>query len=186
MTLRKTFLASLSISALSLAAPALAQDAEAPATASAPAETMPSVGAQVMDTDGGTVGTITAVDGDGVTLRTDRHEIRLPLTSMTAHEGNFLIAMTQAEANAAADQAQAEARQSITAGAVVRDTSGGTVGTIEEVDAEFATIRLSNGAVKLPLAALAPTPTGPVVAVTAAELEAQVSAGASADAGAAQ
>lgn len=163
------------------AAPALAQEAE-PAPAAVTAAT-PTVGAEVRDTSDGVVGTISAVDGDRVVLRTDRHEIALPAASFTAVENGFIIAMTRDEANAAADEAQAAARNAISVGATVRDTSGGTVGTIEAIDGEHATIRLSNGAVRLPLAAIAAAPTGPVIALTAAELEAQVSAAGGAGAG---
>lgn len=159
----------LALAALALpASPALAQ-----AAAAAPAMT---VGAKVSDTKGGEVGTITAVEGDQVTLKTDKHEVRLPAASFTKVDTGYLMGMTRDELNAAVDASLAKAEALMQVGAVVKDTAGGTVGTIEAIDAEFVTVKLSNGAVKLPRTAFAATPQGPVIGMTAAQLEAQVAA----------
>lgn len=136
-------------------------------------------GASVTDPQGGEVGTVTAVQGDNVILRTDRHEVALPSASFTAHNGGYLFGMTRDELNAAVDQQRAAAEQAVTQGALVRDTAGEPVGTIVELDAGFATVDLGADArVRLPRSALAATPQGPVVGVTAAELRAQVAANA--------
>jgi preprotein translocase subunit YajC len=149
--------------------------------AAALAQTM-TVGAKVADTAGGAVGTIIKVDGANVILKTDKHEVQLPAASFTAVEDGYIMAMTQAEVNAAVDQTLAQAAQAMTVGALVKDTAGGTVGTIEAIDDQYVTVKLSKSAVKLPRTAFAPTPTGPVIGMTAAELEAQVAAAASAGA----
>jgi hypothetical protein len=52
------------------------------------------------------------------------------------------------------------------------------VGTIQEADAEFATVKLSKGAAKLPVGSFAKGPKGPMIGETAASLEAKVAAAA--------
>jgi preprotein translocase subunit YajC len=139
-------------------------------------------GAGVTDPQGGEVGTVTAVQGDNVVLRTDRHSVALPSASFTAHNGGYLFAMTRDELNAAVDQQRAAAEQAVAEGALIRDTAGQPVGTIVDLDAGFATVDLGGDArVRLPRSALAPTPQGPVIGVTAAELRAQVAANAPSD-----
>ncbi|MFN3944854.1 MAG: hypothetical protein ACK4K7_07985 [Allosphingosinicella sp.] len=166
-------LASAAAAALLCAAgaPAFAQDQAAPAAAGA--EAVMRAGATVNDTEGGEVGTIASVDGDFVILRTDRHDVRLPAASFTAHNGGYIMAMTRAQVNEAVERELQNQGPVATSGATVRDTSGGEVGTITEADAEHATIRLaSERLVRLPLSAFARGPNGPVIAMTAAELEA--------------
>jgi len=130
-------------------------------------------GAKVSDTAGGDVGTVTKVDGDYVVLKTDKHEVRLPKSSFTAHNGGFIMAMTRAEVNAAVEKSLASAGEKIAVGATVAGSQGGTVGTIDALDDEFATGKLGAGKlVRLPRSALAPKPNGPVIGMTVAELEA--------------
>lgn len=132
-----------------------------------------SAGAKVSDTAGGEVGTIARDDGNFVILKTDKHEVRLPKTSFTAHNGGFIMAMTQAQVNAAVEKSLAEADQKIAPGASVSGSQGAAVGTIDAVDAEFVTLKLSSGKlVKLPRSGVAPGPNGAVIGMTAAELEA--------------
>ncbi len=152
----------VSAALFALAAPALAQQ-----------------NATILDTSGGTVGTILRVDGDHYIVRTDKHEVRLPVTSFTKTDTGYLFGMTQAALNAQVDAALAEAQAKMVAGATVLGSAGGTVGTIEALDAEFVTVKLASGkTVRLPRASVAATPQGPVIGVTAAELEAQASAAA--------
>jgi preprotein translocase subunit YajC len=173
-----TFGAALLVSGAS-AAPAFAQAAAAQAS--------PTAGAQVKDTNGGEVGTITKVDGQFVIVKTDRHEVRLPVASFTAHEGNFLMAMTRDQLNAEVDKTLAAANAKLVAGATVSGSQGGNVGTIEAIDAQYVTVKLASGtSVRLPRAAIAPGPNGGVIGMTVAELEAAAAAataGAEAEAG---
>ena len=74
--------------ALAIAAPA------APAFAQ-------SVGMQVVDTAGAPVGTVTAIKGDNIQLKTDKHEALLPKASFTPANGKLLFAMTQAQLDSA-------------------------------------------------------------------------------------
>ena len=148
---------------VALAQPALAQG--------------PSVGAQVRDTKGGEVGTITKVDGQFVIVKTDRHEVRLPVSSFTAHEGAFLMAMTRDQLNAEVEKTLASASANLAAGASVTGSQGGLVGTIDSLDAEFVTVKLTSGKlVRLPRKSVAPGPNGAVIGMSVAELEAAAAA----------
>jgi preprotein translocase subunit YajC len=176
MTLRKKLLAT-GISAALFAAgaamhPAFAQAAQANIAA----------GAQVKDTAGGDVGTVTKVDGQFVILKTDKHEVRLPVSSFTAHQGHFIMAMTRDQLNAEVDKTKAAASAKLVAGATVTGSQGGNVGTIEAIDDQFVTVKLTSGKmVRLPRPAIAPGPNGGVIGMTVAELEAaaaQATAGA--------
>ena len=134
------------------------------------------VGAAVSDTSGNPVGTIEQVQGDLAVLSTGTHKVSLPISSFGAGEKGPVLAMTRAEVDAAAAGAaaasQAELTASITKGAQVNDTAGAKVGTIEAVEGEFATIATAKSKVRLPLSAFAKGASGPVIAMTAAELDA--------------
>jgi preprotein translocase subunit YajC len=161
MIFRDRILVSAAAALLALGTPAFAQDAAM------------RVGATVNDTEGGEVGTITRVDGDFVILRTDRHEVRLPVASFTAHNGGYVMAMTRQQVNEAVERELANQGPVATVGAIVRDPAGGEVGTITEADDAHATVRLaSDRLVRLPVSAFARGPNGPVIGMTAAELEA--------------
>jgi preprotein translocase subunit YajC len=155
-------LAALSLA--SLAAPAAAQPAPAAAI---------KAGTIVKDTAGGEVGTVASVEGQYVTVKTDRNEVRLPATSFTPVEGALLFGMTRDQLNAEVDKAKAAADAKIVAGAAVTGAAGASVGTIEAVDAEAVTLKLPSGAlVKLPRAAVAGGPSGLITSATLADLEA--------------
>ena len=135
-----------------------------------------SAGATVNDTAGAPVGTITAVDGGFVTLKTDRHEVRFPVTSFTKVDKGYIMAMTQAQVNAAAEQSLAQANAMITVGAVVHGSAGGDIGTIKALDDQFVTLDMDGKLVKLPRAAVGASANGPVIGMTAAELAAAAAA----------
>lgn len=148
-----------------------------PAPPAAPVKAELAAGAQVRDTSGGEVGTITKVDGQFVILRTDKHEVRLPVASFTAHEGHFLMAMTRDQLNAEVDKTKAAASANLAAGATVVGSQGAAVGTVSAIDSEFVTLKLSSGKlVRLPRNAVAANATGGVIGMTAAELEAAAAA----------
>jgi hypothetical protein len=134
------------------------------------------VGAAVSDTSGNPVGTIEAVNGDLAVLSTGTNKVSLPISSFGAGEKGPVLGMTKAEVDAAAAGAaaasQAELAASLTKGAQVSDTSGAKVGTIESVEGEFATVATTNSKVRLPLNAFAKGASGPVIAMSAAELDA--------------
>lgn len=184
------------VAAGALTAPAMAQDmtsSPAPAAAAttpAPATASVTAGAAVVDTSGAAVGTIESVNGDLAVLATTKSKVSLPLASFAAGPKGLVISMTQAEVDAAAAgataqqtaaataDAQAKASEQVVKGAQVSDTSGASVGTIEAVEGEFATVATPNSKVRLPLTAFGPGEKGPVIAMSATELEAAASAAA--------
>ena len=162
MKFRKYF-ALCAAAVLPLAAPALAQSGLR-------------VGATVTDPQGGAVGTITAIDGTTLMLHTDRHDVRLPVTSFTATDSTILFGMTQAALNAAVEQAEAEAQRAFAVGTTVRDSAGATVGPVTALDADTVTIQVGANAganvVRVPRAALAAAQGGLVIGATLGQLQA--------------
>ena len=163
MSIRKSILLPVAL----MASAAIAQPAFAQAM---------TVGAKVSDTAGGAVGTITAVDGQYVTLKTDRHEVRFPVASFTRVDDGYIMAMTQAQVNAAAEQSLAQAQALVTVGAAVRGAGGAVVGIIDALDDQYVTLKVEDRLIKLPRAAVGAGPSGPVLGITEAELEAAVAA----------
>ena len=158
--------------------PLSAQPAAQPA-ANAAAKAEMTAGAKVSDAQGGDVGVIAKADGQFVILKTDKHEVRLPVTSFTAHNGGYLFGMTQAQLNAEVEKALAAASAKIAAGATVTGSQGGNVGTIAAVDDQFVTLTLTSGRkVRLPRQAVAAGADGAVIGMTVAELEAAAGAAA--------
>ena len=146
---------------LAVAGPAFAQDGGF------------TVGAQVLDSNSNLVGTITAVNGDVVTVKTDKVEAALGKASFAQQDGKLFIGNTQAELNDLVEGANAAAAASLVVGASVKDSAGAAAGTIESIDAEFVTITLASGkAVRLPRNGIAGSADGAVVGATVADLEA--------------
>jgi preprotein translocase subunit YajC len=171
----KSFSLFLSPLALALAAPAVAQ-APAPAPSAIAGF---NVGATVHDTAGAEVGSVTKVDAQTVTVKTDKHEVPVPRASFTAAPNGLLFGMTRDQLNAAVDAQLAAAAAKVAVGATVTSAKGGTVGTIEAIDDQYVTVKLTSGtAVRLPRAAVGGGATGAVVALSAAELEAAAKAAA--------
>jgi hypothetical protein len=91
-------------------------NAPASTTAAAPASTSQTaaasgsvaVGATVKDTSGGTVGTIESVDGQYAVLATTKNKVRLPVSSFGKGADGPILAMTQAQVDAAAASAAAK------------------------------------------------------------------------------
>lgn len=139
----------------------------------APAAAQVTVGAQVVDTTGNPVGTVIALKGDNLVLKTDRHEVQLPVASFTPDKGKLLFAMTRAQLNASTDAALAAAAATVAVGANVRGTGGEVAGTIDAIDTQTITLKLASGEkIRLPKNAIAGTPNGPVLGVSVDELKA--------------
>ena len=136
------------------------------------------VGAQVLDSSGNPVGTISAVNGDVVTVKTDKVEAPLGKASFAQQDGKLYIGNTQAELNALVEQANAAAAASLAVGAPVKDSAGATAGTIEAIDAEFVTLKLASGkSVRIPRSGIAGSANGAVIGVTVTDLEGQAPTG---------
>ncbi len=181
-------------SAIGLIATSCAASAQAGATSATPstattAAPAPALaqGATVYDPQGGTVGTVESMQGEFVVLATAKSKARLPKSSFGAGAKGPVIAMTATQLDQAAAQAAPAAGASASAGtakpdvakgAQVADTQGGAVGTIAEVDAQFATVTLTTGGkVRLPVTAFGAGENGGLrVAMTAAQLSAAASA----------
>jgi preprotein translocase subunit YajC len=177
--------------------PAMAFAQTAAPAAGTPAASAPAAGAvtlaagaKVLDTTGGTVGTIESVDGDFAVVATSKSKVRLPKSSFAMGPSGPVIAMTAAQlddavAQAAPQQAAASTKPNVVQGAAVSDMQGGAVGTIADVDAQFATVQLSTGGkVRLPLTAFAAGTNGGLrIAMTAQQLGAAAGASGSASSG---
>lgn len=145
----------------------------APLAAQAPIEI--AAGAKVIDSAGGEVGTVTAIQGDNVVIKTDKHEVAVPKTSFAPSPNGLLFGMTRDQLNAEAEKSSGKGPD-LAVGATVYDPQGGVVGTIEKVEADGATVKLPNSSVKIPAASFAAGPKGATVGETAASLEAKVAA----------
>ena len=145
---------------LALAGPAFAQDGGF------------AVGAEVLDSNSNLVGTITAVNGDVVTVKTDKVEAALGKASFAQQDGKLYIGMSQTELNAAVEKDNAAAEASLAVGSAVKDSAGAAAGTIEAIDAEFVTLKLASGkSVRLPRNGIAGSSAGAVVGLSASDLE---------------
>jgi len=163
--------------AAALAAAPLSFSAVAAAT---PAEVHP--GMQVVDSSGGAVGTVIGIKGANLILKTDKHEVQLPMTSFTADKGKLLFGMTAAQLNAATEQAMAAASASVTVGASVYGVDGSMAGTIEEIDESLVKIKLANGqSVRIPRNGVSGSARGAVLGITTAKLNELASQAASAE-----
>ena len=140
------------------------------------------VGMQVTDVTGAPVGTVKAVQGDNLLVKTDKHEALLPAASFTPADGKLLFGMTQAQLNTEIEKGLAAADAAVVAGAVVKDSGGTTIGTIEAVADDGVTVALSSGKkVRLGRSSVRGNPDGSVVTgLSAQQIEAQVGAAAAA------
>jgi preprotein translocase subunit YajC len=172
--MQSTRLARLTIAAALAAAPLPLSTA----FAATPTEVHP--GMQVVDPAGGAVGIVTGVNGANLILKTDKHEVTLPVASFTANQGKLLFAMTAAQLNAETEQAMASANAAMAVGTQVYGSDGTLAGQIDAMDDSFVTIKLASGSsVRVPRSGIAGSPKGAVVGMTTAQLN-QVSAQATA------
>jgi rRNA processing protein Gar1 len=165
----------LAAALLGLGAPAAAQ-AQA---AAAPATITPNVtaGAAVLDAQGGAVGTIESVTGDQATLFTGKNRVQVPLSSFGAGPNGLLFGMTRDQVDTAAEtNAKAAVAAALRVGATVYDPQGGTVGTIQSLVGDQATVQTAKSRAVLPSSSFVVGPQGLVIGSTAAQLDAQVAA----------
>ena len=130
-------------------------------------------GMQVVDTAGNPVGVITSMKDANVVLKTDKHEVQLPAASFTPSNGKLLFGMTEAQVDAAAEQAVADSQAAIKPGAEVYGMGGALAGTIDSMDDQYVTIKLTTGElVRVPKSGVAAAKGKVVVGATAAQLKA--------------
>ena len=132
-------------------------------------------GMAVKDASGGSVGSVVKVEGDVITVKTDKHEVPLPAKSFTVDGHTLLLGMTQAQLNSEWEKTLASAEASLAVGAPVLGAQGTPVGTIDAIDAETVTIALANGKkVRLPRNGIVGNSGGARIGFTAEQLEAQI------------
>lgn len=155
----------------------------APAFAQAQAGVV--VGMQVTDAAGGPVGTVAAVQGENLLIKTDKHEALLPRTSFSVNGNKLLFGMTQAQLDSEIEKNLSAANAAIVAGASVKGTGGTAVGTIESVADGKVTIALQDGKkIAVPEQGLRGNSDGTVtIGYSAAQLEALLQSSAPATAG---
>lgn len=150
-------------------------------SALAPRQSTPgiTVGTAIVDDAGNPVGNVVSIQGSDVIVRTDRHEARIPRSSLWVSRGRVVLSMTRAQLNAAVErltpppvvQAQSAPVQ-IAPGTVVLGTAGAVAGTIEAVGQDNITLRLTSGqSVNIPRSAVGATAQGGVISITAEELQ---------------
>lgn len=140
-------------------------------TASTPSRPI-SPGVQVVDVAGNPVGTVQSVRGTELILKTDRHEVRLPISSFTPDKGVLVFGMTRKALNQATDAMLAKA---LLPGSDVRGKNGGLAGHIEAINEQFVTVELETGqSIRLPRSSIAPGSGGAVLGITVAELQQMV------------
>lgn len=161
-------------------APAIASAQTAPAAPAAGQAAAPAVGDTVYDSTGATMGTVEAVTPQAVVINTGTAKVPVPPTSVGKDAKGWHMAMTKADLEAAAQQAQAAQQQqlksALTPGAQVHASDGTTViGTVKAADDQFVTLTSSSGReVKLPIAGFGAGPNGVVVGMTAEQFNAAV------------
>jgi preprotein translocase subunit YajC len=104
-----------------------------------------SVGMQIVDTAGNPVGSVTAINGDNLQVKTDKHEVLLPKTSFTVDGGKLLFGMTQAQLDGEIEKSEVASNAAIAAGATVKGLQGTEIGKIDSVSDSGVVIALSSG-----------------------------------------
>lgn len=158
-------------------APAATPTPAATATPAAGGAVQFTNGGAVVGPDGSAVGTIASSGADFAVVKTDKHEVRLPRSAFAAGPNGLVIGLSRDQLNAQVEQAQAKAAEALKAGAVVNGSGGAQAGTIEKVEGDLVTVKLTSGKmVRLPKNAIAAGPNGLVIGMTAEQLEAQAAA----------
>lgn len=131
------------------------------------------VGMQIVDTSGAPVGVVTAIKGENVQVKTDKHEVLLPKASFRADKGKLVMAMTQAQLDSKIEETAAASAKAIAVGATVNGSAGTALGKIESVDSGNVTIALNSGKkIRVPSNGLRGNPDGTVtIGYTAEQLE---------------
>ena len=143
------------------------------APAAAQAQGSITVGMQVVDPSGGAVGSVVALKGNNLVVKTNKHEVQLPKTSFRADQGKLLFGMTQAQLNAEIEKSLNAASASVVAGATVNGIGGTGVGKIDAVADGKVTIALTAGQkIQVPQDALRGNTDGTVtIGYTSAQLQ---------------
>ncbi|MFW2829676.1 hypothetical protein [Sphingomonas sp. ID0503] len=156
------------------AAPTQSAPAANPAPTAAAGQPQLAAGGKVYDTKGGEVGTIESVDASGAVVSTGTNKVKLPTNSFAAGKTGPMIAMTKAELDAAAGAAAKPLALNV--GATIYGPQNAEVGKIEAVEGDLVTVATAKTKAKLPKSAFAMGDNGPVIGMTAAQLDAAAGA----------
>ena len=169
------FLATAAFGALAFAPAAMAQTAPAPAASASAGAATPTVGATVYDSAGAVLGTIEQVTPQAVMVNMGTAKVGLPPSAIGAGPRGLQVGATRAAIEAQAKgAAEQQLATQLVAGATVRGAAGASVGTIKAVDADLVTLTTPRGDVKLPRAGFGAGTDGPVIGMTAAQLDAAI------------
>ena len=153
------------------------------ATTSAAAAATPAlaIGATVYEPGGTVIGTIDAINPDGVIVSTGTSKVAIPAASFGIGDKGPVLAATRAQLDGAAAQAAAATlatlKASLVPGAEIRGVAGANVvGSVKSLDAEFVVVTTPRGEVRLPITAFGNTPKGLVIGMSSAEFDAAVAA----------
>ena len=165
----RLILGTFAVIGLAVAAPAMAQ----------------SVGMQIVDAAGAPVGTVTAIQGDNIQIKTDKHDALLPKASFTVDGNRLLFGMTQVQLNSTIEESLAASGKAVVAGAIVNGSAGTAVGKIDAVDNGQVTMTLTSGKrMAVPATAVRGNADGTVtIGYTAEQLEALLNGAAGTTAG---
>lgn len=127
------------------------------------------VSSPLQTTRTGALDSATQVD---TSVQSDPVQADTSVTTRTDMSADMPSAQTQAQTSADAGAVTQATSADVTAGAMVHDTSGGMVGTVESVDAAGAVVAVGATKVQIPVASFAKNDRGLVIAMTRAEIEA--------------
>ncbi len=132
-----------------------------------------------MTREGGTVGTIEAVDAQYATLAATKSKVKLPLNAFGTGDKGLLLGMTADQVDAAAGNAGQQAQRARLGRPGEARKGHGRVrhqGPARRHDRgraiDFAVIATQKNKVRLPLTAFAGAGNGPIIGLSAAELDA--------------
>ena len=171
--------AAMAFAAAPVAAQTPSMPAATPATVQAANPTLV-VGATIKDTAGNTVGTIDAVEANGIVVNTGSNQIAIPASSFGKANGAPLLAATKAELDAAAEAAAEDERKAVLAtlqhGAPVVDAVGSPLGTVDIIEGEMVLLKTEAGEAQVPVKSLRMRGDSLAIAMTAEAFTSAVAA----------
>lgn len=140
---------------------------------------VPVVGAVVFGPQGNEVGKVDSVTDAVVVVDTGKNKAALPASSFGSSPKGAVIGFTREQLDAAIEEAAQKAAAALdaalVAGATVRSQDGIEVGSIKEVNAEGnVVVDRAAGPIAMPKANFATDDKGPIIRMTAAQLEAAI------------
>lgn len=134
----------------------------------------------VYDREGGTVGTVIAIDAETATVNTGTMKVTLGFDSFRRSNGKLTLPMNRAALETAAGKVQAAGDDEILPllrpGAPFYDSQGQAVGTVVSVEGKQVTVEAGTLKATLPVSAFVKGTKGPAIRSTAADFMAKLEA----------